>query len=47
MHLIYVLTELNEIDEALIFYKKALELDEENMKLIEKISNHNSRALNE
>ena len=42
-----VLIELNEIDEALIFYKKALELDEENMKLIEKISNHNSRALNE
>ena len=42
-----VLIELNEIDEALIFYKKALELDEENMKLKEKISNHNSRALNE
>ena len=42
-----LLIELNEIDEALIFYKKALELDEKNIKLAEKISNHNSRVPNE
>jgi tetratricopeptide (TPR) repeat protein len=42
-----VLIELNEIDEALIFYKKAFELDNENIKLAEKISNYNSRVSNE
>ena len=42
-----VLIELNEIDEALIFYKKAFELDSENIKLAEKISNYNSRVSNE
>ena len=42
-----VLIKLNEIDEALIFYNKALDLDKDNEKLIQKISNHNSRVPNE
>tara|TARA_B100000965_G_scaffold10219_1_gene7944 strand:+ start:6927 stop:8558 length:1632 start_codon:yes stop_codon:yes gene_type:complete len=42
-----VLIKLNEIDEALIFYNKALDLDKENEKLIQKISDHNSRVPNE
>ena len=42
-----VLIKLNELDEALIFYNKALDLDQENAELIEKIFNYNSRAPNE
>ena len=42
-----MLIKLNEIDEALIFYNKALDLDKDNEKLIQKISNHNSRVPNE